>query len=180
MKLIQKIALRLSMVLIPVIALWAMIFYFVTVEEINDEADDMLESYTEQLIDKKLAHQELPEANIIAGRHYSISRVTEEYADSHPRTEYYDSELYVNEIDEDEPARFLKTIFKDDEGQYFELTVATPTFEKDDLIEATLWWIAALYLILLVTVIVITLAVFQKSMRPLYKILDWLRSEERR
>lgn len=42
MKLIQKIALRLSMVLIPVIALWAMIFYFVTVEEINDEVDDLL------------------------------------------------------------------------------------------------------------------------------------------
>ena len=42
------------------------------------------------------------------------------------------------------------------------------------MIEAILWWIAALYLILLVTVIVITLAVFQKSIRPLYEILDWL------
>ena len=61
MKLIQKIALRLSMVLIPVIALWAMIFYFVTVEEINDEVDDLLRNYSEQLIAKKLANQELPE-----------------------------------------------------------------------------------------------------------------------
>lgn len=67
MKLIQKIALRLSMVLIPVIALWAMIFYFVTVEEINDEVDDLLRSYSEQLIAKKLANQELPVADIIAG-----------------------------------------------------------------------------------------------------------------
>ena len=82
MKLIQKIALRLSMVLIPVIALWAMIFYFVTVEEINDEVDDLLRSYSEQLIAKKLANQELPVADIIAGMHYSISQVTEEYADS--------------------------------------------------------------------------------------------------
>ena len=174
MKLIQKIALRLSMVLIPVIALWAMIFYFVTVEEINDEVDDLLRSYSEQLIAKKLANQELPVADIIAGRHYSISQVTEEYADSHPRTKYYDSELYINETDEDEPARFLKTFFYDAEGRYFELIAAIPTFEKEDLIEAILWWIAALYLILLVTVIVITLAVFQKSIRPLYEILDWL------
>ena len=174
MKLIQKIALRLSMVLIPVIALWAMIFYFVTVEEINDEADDLLESYAELLINKKLKHQDLPEANIIAGRYYSISQVTEEYADSHPHTEYYDSEFYVNETDEDEPTRFLRTFFSDGDGQYFELIVTTPTIEKEDLIESILWWIAALYLILLVTVIVITLAVFQKSMRPLYKILDWL------
>ena len=174
MKLIQKIALRLSMVLIPVIALWAMIFYFVTVEEINDEVDDLLRSYSEQLIAKKLANQELPVADIIAGMHYSISQVTEEYADSHPRTKYYDSDLYINETDEDEPARFLKTFFYDAEGRYFELIAAIPTFEKEDLIEAILWWIAALYLILLVTVIVITLAVFQKSIRPLYEILDWL------
>ena len=174
MKLIQKIALRLSMVLIPVIALWAMIFYFVTVEEINDEVDDLLRSYSEQLIAKKLANQELPVANIIAGMHYSISQVTEEYADSHPRTKYYDSDLYINETDEDEPARFLKTFFYDAEGRYFELIAAIPTFEKEDLIEAILWWIAALYLILLVTVIVITLAVFQESIRPLYEILDWL------
>ena len=174
MKLIQKIALRLSMVLIPVIALWAMIFYFVTVEEINDEVDDLLRSYSEQLIAKKLANQELPVADIIAGMHYSISQVTEEYADSHPRTKYYDSDLYINETDEDEPARFLKTFFYDAEGRYFELIAAIPTFEKEDLIETILWWIAALYLILLVTVIVITLAVFQKSIRPLYEILDWL------
>lgn len=174
MKLIQKIALRLSMVLIPVIALWAMIFYFVTVEEINDEVDDLLRSYSEQLIAKKLANQELPVADIIAGMHYSISQVTEEYADSHPRTKYYDSDLYINETDEDEPARFLKTFFYDAEGRYFELIAAIPTFEKEDLIEAILWWIAALYLILLVTVIMITLAVFQKSIRPLYEILDWL------
>lgn len=174
MKLIQKIALRLSMVLISVIALWAMIFYFVTVEEINDEVDDLLRSYSEQLIAKKLANQELPVADIIAGMHYSISQVTEEYADSHPRTKYYDSDLYINETDEDEPARFLKTFFYDAEGRYFELIAAIPTFEKEDLIEAILWWIAALYLILLVTVIVITLAVFQKSIRPLYEILDWL------
>lgn len=174
MKLIQKIALRLSMVLIPVIALWAMIFYFVTVEEINDEVDDLLRSYSEQLIAKKLANQELPVADILAGMHYSISQVTEEYADSHPRTKYYDSDLYINETDEDEPARFLKTFFYDAEGRYFELIAAIPTFEKEDLIEAILWWIAALYLILLVTVIVITLAVFQKSIRPLYEILDWL------
>lgn len=174
MKLIQKIALRLSMVLIPVIALWAMIFYFVTVEEINDEVDDLLRSYSEQLIAKKLANQEVPVADILAGMHYSISQVTEEYADSHPRTKYYDSDLYINETDEDEPARFLKTFFYDAEGRYFELIAAIPTFEKEDLIEAILWWIAALYLILLVTVIVITLAVFQKSIRPLYEILDWL------
>ena len=40
MKLIYRIALRLSLILIPLMALWATLFYFMMVEEINDEADD--------------------------------------------------------------------------------------------------------------------------------------------
>lgn len=174
MKLIHNIAVRLSVALLPVIGLWAMVFYFVIVDEINDEADDLLESYAEQLMVRKLSGKELPVTNIMTDGHYSISQVTESYADSQSGMEYYDSVFYIKETDENEPARFLKTIFRDREGRCFELIVATPTFEKDDLIGTILWWILALYLILLLTVVLITLVVLQKSMRPLYKILDWL------
>lgn len=174
MKLIHNIAVRLSVALLPVIGLWAMVFYFVIVDEINDEADDLLESYSEQLMVRKLSGKELPVTNIMTDGHYSISQVTESYADSQAGMEYYDSNFYISETDENEPARFLKTIFRDREGRCFELIVATPTFEKNDLIGTILWWILALYLILLLTVILIALVVLQKSMRPLYKILDWL------
>ena len=77
MKLIHNIAVRLSMALLPVIALWAMVFYFVIVDEINDEADDLLESYAEQLMVKKLSGKKLPVANIMTDGHYSISEVAE-------------------------------------------------------------------------------------------------------
>lgn len=174
MKLIHNIAVRLSVALLPVIGLWAMVFYFVIVDEINDEADDLLESYAEQLMVRKLSGKELPVTNIMTDGHYSISQITESYADSQAGMEYYDSDFYISETDENEPARFLKTIFRDREGRCFELIVATPTFEKNDLIGTILWWILALYLILLLTVILIALVVLQKSMRPLYKILDWL------
>ena len=43
MKLIYRIALRLSLLLVPLIAIWAVVFYFTMVSEINDEADDALE-----------------------------------------------------------------------------------------------------------------------------------------
>ena len=45
MKLIYNISLRLSLVLFPLIALWAVVFYFTMMDEINDEADDALEDY---------------------------------------------------------------------------------------------------------------------------------------
>ena len=49
--------------------------------------------------------------------------------------------VYIVEKEETEPARILTTLFKDDEGQYYELTVSTPTIEKDDLKDAMLGWI---------------------------------------
>ena len=60
MKLIYRIALRLSLILIPLMALWATLFYFMMVEEINDEADDTLEDYSELIIIRMLAGRELP------------------------------------------------------------------------------------------------------------------------
>ena len=71
MKLIYRIALRLSLVLLPLLALWAVLFYAAMVDEINDEADDALEA--RELIkgrvlennieyDARLAAQELAKA----------------------------------------------------------------------------------------------------------------------
>ena len=37
MKLISRIALRLSLALLPLMALWGVLFYFTMVDEINDE-----------------------------------------------------------------------------------------------------------------------------------------------
>ena len=46
MKLIYRIALRLSLFLVPLMALWATLFYFTMVDEINEEADDALDDYS--------------------------------------------------------------------------------------------------------------------------------------
>ena len=54
MKLIYNISLRLSLVLFPLIALWAVVFYFTMMDEINDEADDALEDYSELIVMPRL------------------------------------------------------------------------------------------------------------------------------
>ena len=55
MKLIYRIALRLSLVLLPLLALWAVLFYAAMVDEINDEADDALEDYSELIVTRMRA-----------------------------------------------------------------------------------------------------------------------------
>lgn len=174
MKLIYRISLRLSLVLLPLIALWAVVFYFTIVDEINDEVDDALEDYSELIVIRMLSGELLPRMNEGSNNSYTIAPVDENYAATHPGIDYYDAEVYIPEKEETEPARFLVTIFQDGNGQFYELKVATPTFEKDELLETILWWVVWLYLLLLITVVGTTMWIFHNSMRPLYALLHWL------
>ena len=174
MKLITRIAIRLTLALAPLMTLWAVLFYFTMIEEINDEMDDNLESYSETIIVRMLSHQELPPLNSGSNNSYSIKPVDPHYAAMHDGITYSDVEVYIPEREEYEPARVLTTIFEDVEGQHYELRVASPSFERDELAAAILQWLILIYFVLLATVIIITLLVLRRSMRPLYELLNWL------
>lgn len=174
MKLITRIAIRLTLILAPLMTLWAVLFYFAMIEEINDEMDDNLETYSEMIVVRMLSHQELPPLNSGSNNSYSIQPVDAQYATTHDGITYSDVEVYIPEREEYEPARVLTTIFEDAEGKYYELRVASPSFERDELAAAILHWLIVIYLILLATVILITLLVLRRSMRPLYELLNWL------
>ncbi len=174
MRLIYRIALRLGAVLLPIMALWATLFYFAMVEEIRDEADDSLEDYSSMLVSRMLAGEILPEQGDGTNNSFTLRRVDGQYAAENKHLRYHDENVYIPEKREHEPARVLTTIFTDAEGQYYELKVATPTFEKEDLFAALLGWIAVLYIVLLIIVLTVTMVVFRHSMQPLYDLLHWL------
>ena len=174
MKLITRIAIRLTLALAPLMTLWAVLFYFTMIEESNDQMDDNLESYSETIIVRMLSHQELPPLNSGSNNSYSIKPVDPHYAAMHDGITYSDVEVYIPEREEYEPARVLTTIFEDVEGQHYELRVASPSFERDELAAAILQWLILIYFVLLATVIIITLIVLRRSMRPLYELLNWL------
>lgn len=136
--------------------------------------DDALEDYSELIVIRMLSGELLPRMNEGSNNSYTIAPVDENYAAAHPSIDYYDAEVYIPEKEETEPARFLVTIFQDGNGQFYELKVATPTFEKDELLETILWWVVWLYLLLLITVVGTTMWIFHNSMRPLYALLHWL------
>ncbi|MDR2955037.1 MAG: HAMP domain-containing histidine kinase [Prevotella sp.] len=174
MKLIYRIIIRLSIILSAVLALWAVLFYITIMDEINDEIDDSLEDYSEQIMVRALAGEELPSKSSNSNNQYYLAEVTPEYADSKPHISYIDSMVYIPLKRETEPARILSTIYQDDDGKYYELVVYTPTIEKKDLKEAILYWIIFLYLGLLFVIILVNIWVYQRSNRPLYKLLAWL------
>ena len=174
MHLFSRIARRLAVVLLLLMTLWAALFYYAMVDEIRDEADDSLEHYAALIIARVLAGRELPQMGDGSNNSYMLMPVSEEWAATHPHLEYHDENFYIADKKEEEPARVITAIFADDEGQYYQLRVATPTFEKNDLFESVFIWIVVLYVMLLVIVLGLTMYIFYRNMRPLYDLLHWL------
>ena len=91
MKLHYRIIGRLSIALIFVLTVWAGLFYFALMDEVNDEVDDSLEDYSEVIITRKLAGEQLPSHNNGSNNQYYLQEVSETYADAHPHIAYADS-----------------------------------------------------------------------------------------
>lgn len=174
MKLIYKIAIRLSLVIMPLLALWTAIFYFAMVNEINDEIDDALEDYSEIIITRTLAGMPLPQQRDGSNNSYQIIEISREYAYLNSHIKYYDANIYIEDKREEEPARVLTTIFKDGNDKWYELTVSTPSFEREDLLNTVMMWILFLYIVILVSGVSVTMWVFYRSLSPLYALLKWL------
>ena len=107
MKLIYYILIRISLALTVILTGWAVFFYITVMDEVNDEVDDALEDYSETIIIRALAGEELPSKNTASNNQYFLKEVTEEYADSREDILYKDSMVYIPEKGETEPARIL-------------------------------------------------------------------------
>ena len=160
--------------IIVVLTGWAVFFYVGMMTEINDEVDDSLEDYSELIIIRSLTGQKLPQDDNGTNNQYFLREVTEDYAVSHSGIIYKDSMVYIREKKETEPARILTTIFKDRNDRYHELSVYTPTIEKADLKTSILYLLIVLLVSLLIVVLLIYVWVFRYSMRPFYRLLEWL------
>ena len=174
MKLKNRIIRRVSAFLIAVLTMWAILFYVAMIDEITDEVDDAIDLYAEEVITRYLAGKELPSIDNGTNNSYHLKEVSDDYARTHSHLSYVDETLYIEAKQEFEPARVMRTIFRNAKGQLMELTVITPTIEKKDLMESIAYWVFWLYVAVLLTIIIVNAWVISNSMRPLYRLLGWL------
>lgn len=174
MKLQNVITFRLSILKVVSIALWAVCFYFAIIKEINNATDKALTDYAETLITGYLAGEEQSAGNGMAERQYFIRKVTADYAMSRQHIRYKDMEMYFGQRHRYEQARTIAYIFSTDDGAYHELLVFTPTIDKNNLKRSILYWLIALYVVLLVGITVVNIWTVRHSMKPLRALLDWL------
>lgn len=174
MKLIVRITSVTTIIVFIIISLWSALFYFSIVEEINDETDDALDLYSEQLITQALAQGQMPTGTNGTNNTYSFTKITREQASSHSHVLYYDKMVYIPDKLETEPARVLETVFEDVNGDYYLLTLYTPTIEKADLERSILFSVIILFGGLVIFLILTNWFVLRGFLKPLDKLLKWL------
>ena len=155
MKLVSRILLHLAWAC-RCCSAWAVLFYLALNDRIEHEMDDALALRAETILTRLLAGRTLPDAGE-GWNGYRLREIPEAYAACEPTKLFSNEKVFIPSRAEREPARVLRTLFRDGAGQWHELTVMAPTIEKDDLRESILrWMVVALYRFLLLMILVVT------------------------
>lgn len=173
MKLLSYTYRKLALLLFLLMAVWGVLFYYAIIDEVVDETDDTLENYGEILMESALHDPSILETEGSLMSFYKFTPISEEEG-RHYRQVFYDATVYIELEDEDEPVRVMCTAFRMPDGQYYELKLMISILERDDMAEAMLWYLGALFLLFLICTSIGIQLVLKGVFRPLHRLLDWL------
>ncbi|NVK92585.1 HAMP domain-containing histidine kinase [Bacteroides sp. L10-4] len=173
MKLLSYTYRKLAWLMFLLMAVWGVLFYYAIIDEVVDETDDTLENYGDILMESALHDPAILETEGSLMSFYKFTPISEEEG-RHYRQVFYDATVYIELEDEDEPVRVMCTAFRMPDGQYYELKLMISILERDDMVEAMLWYLGALFLLFLICTSIGIQLVLKGVFRPLHKLLDWL------
>ena len=173
MKLLHYTYRKLALLLLLALALWGILFYYAIIREVVDETDDTLRNYAHLLVKQALHDPSILDTKGNLMSFYDFRPISEAEG-NHYRDIFYDSTVYVEIEDENEPVRVMKTAFRMTGGQFYELTLMISILERDDMVRAIFWYLAALFLLFLICTSIGIQRVLKGVFRPLHKLLDWL------
>ena len=173
MKLLSYTYRKLALLLFLLMAGGGGVVYYAIIDEVVDETDDTLENYGEILMESALHDPSILETEGSLMSFYKFTPISEEEG-RHYRQVFYDATVYIELEDEDEPVRVMCTAFRMPDGQYYELKLMISILERDDMVEAMLWYLGALFLLFLICTSIGIQLVLKGVFRPLHRLLDWL------
>lgn len=174
MKLLNHTLKYLAFIFPLIIAIWAGLFYYNMVDEVQDSIDDGLENYKILILKNIQNNQSIETLPDFQERHYTIQELPERIALSHTDL-YTDTLMYLLSEEDFEPVRMLTSAFKH-QDKYYQLRVISTNLEHDDLMEELFYSILWLYAILLISVLFINNWVLKKTWKPFYSILKGMKA----
>lgn len=165
MRLLHRSLLRLSLALLPVIALWSAVFFLVVRHAVRESIDDGLEDQMELIL-----HRMEQDSSLEHVRDLGLHGFALEPASGKVKKRFSDTLLYVPAEREVEHVR-LMTKGVEQGGRLFRMQVYASTVEEDDLLEQLLWALLGLYAVVVLTLIAVHRAVLGRMWRPFHGIL---------
>ncbi len=178
MKLLNHSIKYLSIALLLLVTLWSVIFYFSMLNEIKGTIDEELENRKRLIIQNILNDTDIVLKENFDENLYTIKKIEQESA-LLATDKYLDTKIYMQDADdivpELEPVRMLITVFKSG-NSFYQLKIANPIIEQNDLIAALLWNVVWLYIVLILSIIYINNFTLKRIWKPFYKLLDRLKT----
>lgn len=173
MKLLNYTTSYFAVILLLVISVWAVVYYYTMLDEIYDSIDDGLDNQKQLIIRNASADTSLLNKADFGEGGYRIHQIPAEtavlFSDS-----YTDTLMYMENEDEYEPVRLLKTVFNA-HGNYYSLEVATSMVEEDDLVNSLVYALVWLYLGIVLPVLLLNNFLLRKVWKPFYRLLGQLK-----
>lgn len=173
MKILHYTYRELAWLLFLSMAVWGILFYYAIIDEVVDETDDTLENSAKIIIRSALEDPTVLDTEGKLMSFYKFRPISEEEGQNY-RERFYDSTAYIEIEDEYEPVRVMQTAFCMADGCYYELTLKISTLERDDMVEAMLWYLGALFLLFLLCTSIGIRLVLRGVFHPLTVLLGWL------
>lgn len=171
---LQNYTLRyLAVTLLLVIPIWAGIFYVLILDEVYDNIDDDLKNSKIIIIRHAFADRKLLNSPEFGINKFTIKPLPK---GNYPSKDYFFSTKEFMEYDnDDEPIRILKTVFKDEEGNPYELIIKASIVEEDELLEDLFLALLGLYVMLVISILAVNHLLLKKIWKSFHVILDNLK-----
>ena len=178
MKLLNHSVKYLSIALFILVTLWSVVFYFSMFSQVKGTMDEELENHKRLIIQNVIDDPEITLKDKFDENLYTLQKINSEKALIAKDT-YSDTKIYMQDADDEtpelEPVRMLSTVFKANES-FYQLKIANPIIEQNDLIKALLWNVMGLYIVLILGIVYINNITLKKIWQPFYILVSELKS----
>lgn len=173
MKLLNHTSKYLAILLVPLISIWAFIFYYAMLDEIYDSLDDGLENQKVLLLERLPTNPEILEHNDLDLWSHAITPISkkqyEQFEDRNSDTLMY----MLNERDF-EPVRVYETKLAYNDN-YYKVKFITSMVEEDDLIQDLVVYLIVLYASLMIAIVILNNLMLKKIWKPFHSLMRQLR-----
>ncbi|HEX2533859.1 MAG TPA: HAMP domain-containing sensor histidine kinase [Chitinophagaceae bacterium] len=173
MKLLNYTTAYLAVLLLVLLSMWAGLFYYAMLDEIEDSIDDGLDNQKGLILQQVTRDTQLLQTPEFGARGYTIREIPAQGAAGF-RDVYVDTMMFMQNEQDFEPVRLLRTVFRQHD-RFYQLQVATSMVEEDDLVSELLHALVWLYAGLLASILLLNKFFLKRLWRPFYFLLEQLR-----